>query len=462
MTRLRPIAIVAAGATALWLVIGHGFANYDALYSLLWGRELAHGEAPQVDVPLAPTPHPLSNLVGAVLSAFPAHTGEDILVAIAYLSLATVAYLVFCLGREWFGWAAGLAAAAVLLTREPVISYGIRAYVDVPYLALVLGALLVEVRRPRAGVPVLALLGLAGLLRPEAWLFAGAYVLWIWRARRPTPAELALVVAAPVLWLLYGAVAGGGALESLHSTRDAAQTLERATGIDDVPITIPRRIGEVLQIPGLVGAAAGLAFGWRLRRERIWLAIGALVLAAVAFAVLATAGLPIIARYAFLIAAIAAVLCGGALLGWLELGDRDERRRWAAAAAVVLAVFVVFAPQQARKLDRTRDALAAQQSIRNDLYALLDEHPIPGDRVAVANHRLVPLVALATGREPRDVVTDADGARYYIGPATTTVARRFILDPRDPVPRIPQPPAGAAVVARNASWVLYSNQTRAS
>lgn len=455
MTRLRPIATVAAGATALWLVVGHGFANYDALYSLLWGRELAHGESPQVDVSLAPTPHPLSNLVGLVLSAFPARTGEDILVAIAYLSLATVAYLVFCLGREWFGWAAGIAAAIVLLTREPVISYGIRAYVDVPYLALVLGALLIEVRRSRAGTPVLALLAVAGLLRPEAWLFSGAYLLWIWRARRPTPAELALSVAAPVLWLIYGEIAGGGAFASLHSTRDAAQTLERATGLDDVPITIPRRIGEVLQLPGLVGAAVGLAFGWRMQRERIWLAIGALALAAVAFAVLATAGLPIITRYAFLIAAIAAVLCGGALLGWRTVAAHRERRHWAAAAAVVLALFAVFAPQQARKLDRTSAALAAQQSIRDDLYDLLDANPIPGDRVAVANHRLVPLVALATGRQPRDVVTDARLARYYVGPATATVARRFILDPRDPVPRIPRPPEGAELVARNASWALY-------
>lgn len=462
MTRLRPIAIVAAGAAALWVVIGHGFANYDALYSLIWGRELAHGESPQVDVPLAPTPHPLSNLVGMVLSAFDARTGEDLLVVIAYVSLATAAYLVFCLGREWFGWAAGLVAAAVLLTREPVISYGIRAYVDLPYLVLMLGALLVEVRRRRAGVPVLALLAVAGLLRPEAWLFSGAYVLWIWRARRPTAAELALTVAAPALWLLYGEIAGGGAFASLHSTRDAAQTLERATGIDDVPITIPRRIGEVLRVPGLVGAAVGLALGWRLNRDRMMLAVGTIVLAGVAFAVLATAGLPIITRYAFFIAAIAAVFCGGAVLGWRAIEQRDERRRWAAVAVALVALFVVFGPQQVRKLDRTADAIAAQQDIRDDLYALLDAHPIPSQRVAVANHRLVPLVALATGRAPADVVTPPHRTDWFIGPANATVARRFVLDPRDPVQRVEGAPAGLRVVARNASWVLYGRRARVS
>jgi len=37
---------------------------------------------------------------------------------------------------------------------------------------LVLAALAIETRRRRAGWPVIALLDLAGLLRPEAWLFA--------------------------------------------------------------------------------------------------------------------------------------------------------------------------------------------------------------------------------------------------------------------------------------------------
>ncbi len=53
-----------------------------------------------------------------------------------------------------------------------MLDFGARAYVDIPFLVLVLAALLVETRRPRAGGPVLGLLALAGLLRPEAWLFS--------------------------------------------------------------------------------------------------------------------------------------------------------------------------------------------------------------------------------------------------------------------------------------------------
>src|ERR671923_234577 len=81
--------------------------------------------------------------------------------------------------------AAGALAAAIILPRRPVLDFGARAYVDIPYLVLVLAALLVETRRPRAGGPVLALLALAGLLRPEAWLFSAAYLGYLLYARRP-------------------------------------------------------------------------------------------------------------------------------------------------------------------------------------------------------------------------------------------------------------------------------------
>ena len=107
--------------------------------------------------------------------------------ALGFLALSACGWVVYRLGAQWFGRAAGALAALILLTRVPILSYGVRAYVDVPYLLLVLAALLVESRRPRAGAPVLALLALAGLLRPEAWAFSGLYWLYLmdWM---PTPA----------------------------------------------------------------------------------------------------------------------------------------------------------------------------------------------------------------------------------------------------------------------------------
>ncbi len=38
-----PVAFIAVGALVIWLAFGHGYANYDTFYALLWGDEIAHG-----------------------------------------------------------------------------------------------------------------------------------------------------------------------------------------------------------------------------------------------------------------------------------------------------------------------------------------------------------------------------------------------------------------------------------
>ena len=55
----------------------------------------------------------------------------------------------------------------------------------------VIWALLLEIRQPRRGWPVLAMLSLAGLLRPEAWVLAGLYWLYLFPARTLEGAHLA-------------------------------------------------------------------------------------------------------------------------------------------------------------------------------------------------------------------------------------------------------------------------------
>ena len=147
-----------------------------------------------------------------------------------------------------------------------MLSYGVRAYVDVPYMLLVLSALLVETRKPRAGAPVLVLLGLAGLLRPEAWAFSGIYwVVLVVYSARSTPersrrqlAQLALLAAAaPLIWVLSDLLVTGNAMWSLTNTKHTAEILGRETGIANVPEYIPRRIGEILRPVLLLGAALG-------------------------------------------------------------------------------------------------------------------------------------------------------------------------------------------------------------
>ncbi len=135
-----------------------------------------------------------------------------------------------------------------------------------------------------------------------------------------------LAVAAPLIWVLSDMAITGDALWSLTNTRHTAETLHRVTGIGNVPEYIPRRIGEILRPPVLLGAALGGVLALLWLRRRALLATGAGVLAVVVFAAFASAGLPINTRYAFLAAAILCVFCGAGVFGWTRLARGDARR----------------------------------------------------------------------------------------------------------------------------------------
>src|SRR5436853_7939700 len=114
--RRAPLDWLAAGAIGalVFAWFGHAFLNYDTFYALVWGGDLAHGRTPQYDVAVAPTPHPLAELVGVVLSPFGAHA-EDLMLAIGLLGLGMLAVGLFRLGQELFGTWAGVVAALVII-----------------------------------------------------------------------------------------------------------------------------------------------------------------------------------------------------------------------------------------------------------------------------------------------------------------------------------------------------------
>ena len=480
MRTARVALVVALLAALCWLLTGRGLVNYDTLYLLVWGRDLAGGEMPDYDVSLAPTPHPLATLGAALLAPLSTASAEGIhgeaalavTTVLAFVALGLLGVVVYALGAAWFNPAAGLLAAAIVLTRRPFLDFGARAYVDVPYLVLVLVALLVETRRPRAGAPVLALLALAGLLRPEAWLFSAAYVGWLILGGERDPGRLArltaLAAAAPVLWALSDLAVTGDALHSLTGTRDNAATLGRITGLDDVPLTVPRRLGEILREPVLVGAAGGGLLALWLLRDRARPGVAAGILALAAFCVLAAAGLPILGRYLLLPAAILAIFCGAGAFGWRELPrDHPRRRAWAWFGAATLVLLIAFAVPQADRIGALRDALARQGVIQEDLGDLVRRPPgaIRAEcaPVTVPNHRPIPLLALWLDSAPRDIVAAqirVPARGTFVVPATGSVADDYVLDPRDRDRSIPSPPAAFTPVAANDSWRVLTRCRR--
>jgi hypothetical protein len=458
-----PLAILIA-ALALRLITSVGFANYDTLYALAWGGQLARGELPSYEVPIAPTPHPLLEALGLVLSPLGPGGMEDVTVALGFLALAACAWVAFRLAADWFGTAAGLLAAVILLTRVPILSYGVRAYVDVPFLLLVLGALLIESRRPRAGGPVLCVLALAGLLRPEAWAFSGLYWLYLAHSGGRSRAQLGrlalLVVAAPVLWVLSDLAVTGDPLWSLTSTRHTARTLGRVRGIAHAPQYIPRRIGEILRPPVLAGAALGGVLSLLWLRPRALAGALAGLAAIVVFVAVAAAGLSINTRYAFPAASILIIFCGAGAFGWTQLERGDPRRRWwMAGGAVVLAALIAYAPAGVRSAHRELDKLARQQRAQDDLVALVDDHGLSlrCGPIGVPNHAPVPLLALHLKASPARVLNgqvQSIRTGEYVDPASREVEQSYVLDPHDPHVPVSVPP-GFVEAAANRSWLIF-------
>jgi hypothetical protein len=253
----------------------------------------------------------------------------------------------------------------------------------------------------------------------------------------------------------------GDPLHSLTGTQSNAESLGRITGLQNVPLTAPRRIGEILREPVLLAAAGGglMSLKWLPARVRAGAATGFLSIGA--FCILAAAGLPILGRYLLLPSAILAVFAGGGVFGWLEVARGDRRRtQWARFAAICIVALIVFTPAQVGRIRDLRHALAIQDGIQDDLAALVRAGGFapPCRTVAVPNHRPVPLLALWLDTPPQRIVSALEQtphAGVYVRPATAAVARDYILDPRDPVKVVPRVPVGFREVGGNRSWRLY-------
>jgi hypothetical protein len=288
--------------------------------------------------------------------------------------------------------------------------------------------------------------------------------------RREFVPLLAIAAAGPVLWALYDLIFSGDPLYSLTGTRDTVSTLQRDTGLFDAITLGPRRLGEIVREPVLVGAVGGGALTLAFLRPRALLGVAAGVAALLAFLILAAAGLAVLTRYLLLVATIVIVFAAAGALGWLNLPrDHPWRRRWMAFGIFVGLLFVVLGPVQAERLSDLRESIAFQQRVRDDLKGLTDagEFRAGCEPISVPNHRPVPLLALWLDRRPSEIVTavrEQDDrlvrvhprTGYFLHPATSRVEREYVLDPNDPGELSAPVPRRFDRVARTESWDLYA------
>src|SRR4051794_25295604 len=109
------VLAIAALAVVLRLAYGHAAVGYDALYSLVWGDELAHFQAPDYGAQLSPTSHPLANLVGLLASLF-GDSGPNVLAGLSFVTFAGLGVAAFAAGQRSFGPVTGVLFAGILLT----------------------------------------------------------------------------------------------------------------------------------------------------------------------------------------------------------------------------------------------------------------------------------------------------------------------------------------------------------
>jgi hypothetical protein len=462
-------AAVAAGAIvllaiALRLVLGPGGIGYDASWAVTWGRELADGGLPDLEAEGAPTPHPLAVAVSAVLAPLGAGAIPAVM-TLSWLALAALGYAAFMLGRELFSAWVGVAFALILVTRGLLVRETHEAVIDIPFLALVVAAIVAEVQRPRQGLRVPVLLCVAGLLRPEAWLLAAAWLAYA-APRRPRPEalrQIAVVAAAPLLWILFDLAATGNPLHSLRGTQELAEALGRPRGLDTAVTTAPDYLRATLGVPivwlGLVGTAVGLVW----QRSRVGLPLVLLALGLLGFLFLGFADLPLIIRYLLVPASMLALFAAMLSFGWTAVPAHDPGRgRWLAFGVGGMAVLALFVPAEADRLIDLRGQRGPRVAVHADLHRLVDQPRLRaaadrcgtlwvpsgrGRRLELALWLDRPLEAVPARAE---ATPDARG--LFLVYSNPKVARA--VNPRGPLPAgLAALPPGADVIARNESWI---------
>jgi hypothetical protein len=459
-----PAALTIAGIAALLRVVyDPWYLNYDARYALLWARDAWTGFLPDFQADFAPTPHPLSTLVSSLGLPF-GHGGEAVIVWIVLLSFGALVWLTYRLGEELFSRWVGVAAAVVVLTRPVLDRDVLLAYQDVPFAALIVGAVLLEAQRRRRGVPVLALLTLAGLLRPEAWVLAGLYFLWMWPAVAPRERIKlgALVAAAPLVWCLMDLIVTGDPLHSLHGTAALAEEVDRRRRVDQVPFWGLKYFAFTLREPLVVGIPIGLAFAWRWRRHQAALPVAVIAAMTVVFAIGPIFGLPLIARYIRTPAVLLTLFFGLALFGWMSLERGRERTGWMVAAFVTLGVFLAFLPTNLTMLDGLRLRSEREGKFYGDLRKVGES---PKVRAAFArcapltasDHRPMPYIRWWLDGDPKSVGTVENGqsplGKLLLVPRRSShLARRFY---KENFPEY-RPPATYRSLYKNRTWRVYA------
>jgi hypothetical protein len=456
-TPWRTLGLVAVLAGCVLAVAGTAIVNGDSVWHLIWGRELADGALSTFRT--GPTPHPLLVALAALTSI----PGDDASYMLTYIAFGPIAFAVLVAGvfeiaRRLSSPFAAIVATLILGT-SGVVSVASSARYDIAFAALVMAAVALEMARPRRGLAPLALLAAAGLIRPEAWVLAGAYWLWVapplsWAARL----RLAAVVAvAPALWMAMDGLVMGDPLWSLHATDSGSDLYRQYSPWDNLDVA--RR--ELVASIGFVCLLLTVPGGLLLARDRTRPALPLVCTLGITlglFALLLAGGMASNNRYLLVPICVFAVLAAVAVDG---AGKRTRRRlAFGVPVAVLVALQLVV---QSDVYSGVASRSASVSGWYDSAQSLVAE---PGVREALRHCPDVSLpsgmmrhwFAFYSGRPPERFVSDGAGETrpdLYIAPASPAMAKEALTRARFDDDASFRVPPGLQRGPGNADWALY-------
>lgn len=406
------IGLLALAGLGLWIAYPVA-PTFDTAYSIVWGHEILDGHLPSFAAYRAPTEHPLWVAVGLLGAVFGADGGR-LVTLLGFVALVALVTGLYRLGRAGFGRPAAVCACLLLLSRFHFTFYAAFAYLDLPYLALLVWAAALEAERRRRGGVVWVLLVLAGLLRPEAWLYAFGYAIWLGReAGRSAWRRLGLVALPLLIWCLLDFVVTGHPTFSFTFTTAHAEALARGRPPLAVPGAIVSGLDDLMKLPVLLLALAGLVIAWRARRREAWIAGACAAAGVLSFVMTSLAGFAVVNRYLAFAAVVLFCFAGSALVRALGVTWRGARALEppALGIAVVLLAGVIWAGAHFHPAGAARE-LGLRVRIESQVRTALVSDSVRAARrcgpVSVPSHKLVPLVRLYLGRGPGAVVARSD------------------------------------------------------
>lgn len=236
-----------------------------------------------------------------------------------------VARAVWLLGA---GTPAAIVAGAATCFNPLLKFLGHVAFINLPFATLIVAALVAEIETvPRRRLAWVALIA-AGLMRPEGWLFAVAYAVWLGRRagalKRLRLAATALLPAC--VWLGLEAAFFGNPFYSFLGTRAEAGGRDIVAGMTSLASGVGFAFPAFFAIVAVIGIVASAAGLFDRRRSRI--VLGAFGVSAATVVLLAISGVNVPSRHLSALAVVGMIFVGAGV-GLPARLVSDSRTRYA-------------------------------------------------------------------------------------------------------------------------------------